>query len=275
MTVPFSTLGSLGNASGLVSPPSYTFRQDPIGVAASYNMNLSIQQNIGFNTVLDVGYVGTLGRHLNWQFDLAPVPLGANFLPQNIDTTTPNRAPLQPNFLRQNYPNYGGINYQNWGGTSNYHSLQTTINRRFTAGLQFGASWTWSKFLNTADFDGNSVNPFVPARSWNYGLSTYDRTHNLRINFLYTVPKAPWKDIASRWVLNGWEVSGIASFISGAPTGVGRMARAHAVRVPAAFGLHKGLSPWTPSGLRRCDADRGFARCLRYPPSSGCDTTHE
>jgi hypothetical protein len=223
VSLPYSTLSALGSSGGLLSPPSYTYRQDPMGIAASYNMSLSVQQNVGWNTILDVGYVGTLGRHLNWQFDLAPVPLGANFLPQNIDTTTTNRAPLQPNFLRQNYLGYGGVNYQNWGSSSNYHSLQTTVNRRFTAGLQLGASWTWSKFLNTADFDGNGVNPFVPARQWNYGLSTYDRTHNLRVNFLYTAPKVPWRDIASRWALNGWEISGIATFISGAPGSVGFM----------------------------------------------------
>jgi hypothetical protein len=221
VSVPYGLLDSLAGSSGLLSPPSYTYREDPMGVAASYNMSLSVQQNIGFNTVLDVGYVGTLGRHLNWSFDMAPVPLGANFLPENIDTTTPNRAPLQANFLRSAYQGYGGVTYQNWGGTSNYHSLQTTVNRRFTAGLQFGASWTWSKFLNTGDFDGNAVSPFLPARSYNYGLSTYDRTHNLRINFLYTVPRVPWNDLFSRHVLNGWELSGIASFISGAPTGVG------------------------------------------------------
>src|SRR5713226_1331900 len=70
---------------------------------------------------------------------------------------------------------FAGVTYQNWGATSNYHSPQTTVNRRFGNGLQFGVSWTWSKFLDSADFDGNGVNPFVPARQFNYGLSTYDR----------------------------------------------------------------------------------------------------
>lgn len=219
VNVPYSTLDSVTSSGGLASPPSYTYREDPMGVAASYNMSLSVQQNVGFNTVVDVGYVGTLGRHLNWSFDQSPVPIGANFLPENVDPTT--GSPLQPNFLRSNYLGYNGVTYQNWGSSSNYHSLQTTVNRRFTAGLQLGVAWTWSKFLNTTDFDGNTVSPFIPARSREYGLSTYDRTHNLRINFLYALPKVPWNDFASRWILNGWEVSGILAFISGSPTGVG------------------------------------------------------
>jgi hypothetical protein len=221
VNVDFSNLNQLGTSGGLVSAPGYTYRQNPMGSAASYNMSLGIQQNIGWNTILDVGYVGTLGRHLSWQFDMSPIPLGARFQPQNIDTTTTNRAPLPDIFLRPTYNGYNGVNYRNWGGSSNYHSLQTTVNRRFTAGLQFGASWTWSKFLNTVDFDDNSVSAFVPARQWNYGLSQYDRTHNLRLNFLYDVPKTPWNDVASRYILNGWQLSGIGSYISGAPLNVG------------------------------------------------------
>jgi hypothetical protein len=71
------------------------------------------------------------------------------------------------------------------------------------------------------DFDGNGVNPFVPARQWNYGLSSYDRTHNLRMNFLYQTPQIWYRSVVSKWVLNGWELSGINAFISGAPGAAG------------------------------------------------------
>lgn len=71
------------------------------------------------------------------------------------------------------------------------------------------------------DFDGNTVSPFVPARQYNYGLSTYDRTHNLRMNFLYQLPRVWYGNLVSRWTLNGWEIGGINAFISGSPTGVG------------------------------------------------------
>jgi hypothetical protein len=95
------------------------------------------------------------------------------------------------------------------------------VNRRFVKGLQMGASWTWSKWLDAVDFDDNTVSPFRPARSWNYGFSQFDRTHNLRVNFLYELPKTRWKDPVSRWALNGWQVSGINAFISGQPANVG------------------------------------------------------
>ncbi len=221
VSLPYSTLSSLGSSSGLLSPAGVTTRQNPMGIATSYNMSFGVQQNVGWGTVIDASWVANLGRHLDWAFDLAPVPLGANFNPANIDTTTTNRAPLQANFLRQNYSGYGGVTYRNWGATSNYHSLQVTANRRFARTAQFGLSYTWSKFMSSADFDGNGVSPFVPARQFNYGLSTYDRTHNLRMNFLYTIPRFKYGNMLSRWVLNGWEISGINAFISGSPTGVG------------------------------------------------------
>ena len=62
--------------------------------------------------------------------------------------------------------------------------------------MQFGASYTWSKWLNTVDYDDNTVSPFIPAKQWNYGLSGMDRRHNLRVNFLYDLPSVPMKDLA-------------------------------------------------------------------------------
>jgi hypothetical protein len=220
LTVPYSTLSGLGSTTGLISPSSVSTRQNPGGIAASYNLSFGIQQQIGFGTVIDVGYVGTLGRHLNWAFDLDPVPLGANFLAANADPSNP-KTPLAANFLRGPYYGFGGVTYTNWGGTSNYHSLQVSANRRFAKSLQFGGSWTFSKFLTAVDFDGNAVSPFVPARIWNYGPSTYDRTHNLRMNWLYDVPSVWKQNVVSRWTLNNWSVSGINAFISGAPASVG------------------------------------------------------
>ena len=159
VSVPYTTLGALGSASGLLSPASVSSRQSPQGIGASYNLNFSVQHQIGFGTVVEAGYVGTLGRHLSWAFDLDPVPLGANFNPANADPANP-ATPLSANFLRAPYYGFSGVNYINWGATSNYHALQVQVNRRFAQNLQFGASYTFSKFLSAVDFDGNAVSSF-------------------------------------------------------------------------------------------------------------------
>jgi hypothetical protein len=215
----YDTLASMGTPQAeLIFPSGATDHQNPKGIARSYNANFGIQQNLGWGTVLDASYVGTFGRHLRWAFDLDPIPIGARFNPANLDPTT-NKA-LPDNFLRS-YSGYSSVNHANYGATSNYHSLQVMVNRRFARGLQFGSAYTFSKWLDAVDFDDNSVSPFVPARQWNYGLSATDRTHNLRINFLYDLPNAPWDHFLARWTLNGWQVSGITAFISGAPANVG------------------------------------------------------
>jgi hypothetical protein len=58
---------------------------------------------------------------------------------------------------------------------------------------------------------------------WNYGKAGYDRTHNFVFNWVWDVPKASRFSNTKpvKLVFDNWQVSGIASFISGAPTGVG------------------------------------------------------
>jgi hypothetical protein len=183
------------------------------------NFSLSVQQSISRGTVLDVGYVGSLARHLMWRRPLNAIPLGSNFDPRNADPTQRN-VPLQPAFLRP-MVGYNNVDMQELAASSNYHSLQMTVNRRFAQGLQFGGSYTWSKAMDYTDAETDSLSAFVPVRQWNYGLASFDRTHNLKVNWLWDVPSTPWKNPILRQTLNGWQVSGIASFVSGAPLTVG------------------------------------------------------
>jgi hypothetical protein len=55
----------------------------------------------------------------------------------------------------------------------------------------------------------------------NYGKAGFDRTHNVAIFYDYKLPDFIRGKSFGRWIVNGWEVSGITSFISGAPTGIG------------------------------------------------------
>lgn len=215
----FGTLATLLSSSGLLFPQN-VLGIDRVGhVPTVMNFSLSVQQNVGLGTVVDVGYVGSLGRHLMWQRNLNAIPFGANFNPANADPTNP-RVPLSPAFLRPRI-GHSNINFREWAASSNYHSLQVSANRRFARGIQFGASWTWSKTMDFNDDDTGSVSTLVPVRVWNYGLASFDRTHVLKINWLWDLPKSPWKNPAGRLVLSDWQVSGIASFVSGAPLGIG------------------------------------------------------
>jgi hypothetical protein len=179
---------------------------------------LSVQRDIGFKTVVDVAYAASLARHLLWNTDGNGIPLGADFLPANGDPTTPGK-PLPAAFLRP-IPGYNSVYTTSGGSSSNYHSLQVSAQRRFTHNLQFGAAWTWSKAMDYNDADGDTITTALPARLYYYSVAGFDRTHVVSLNYVYDLPKSPWKNPMAGRVLNDWQISGITSFQSGAPLGI-------------------------------------------------------
>ena len=117
--------------------PTYAFAYDPNDkVPSIYRYSLGIQHELGQGTVLDVSYVGNVARHLIQNYDQNLVPYGAHFLPQNQDPTSPGNA-LPEDFYRP-VPGYNGIETTITSGSSNYNSLQVSINRRYSHAA-FGA----------------------------------------------------------------------------------------------------------------------------------------
>jgi len=217
----YTTIQSLLSTPLSESPASVSGQEDSRNLSSTYNWSFGIQQDIGFGTVVDVAYVGSVARHLLHSRNLNATPYGTNYLPSSADSTSPGR-PLPVNFLRPRR-GYADINYREFAGSSNYHSLQAQANRRFTRNLIFGTTWTWSKMMNYSDEDFGSVNPVLNYRRWNYGKSGFDRTHNVTANFLYDLPQfsSGWNNGFSRTVFDGWQIGGVALFLSGAPTGFG------------------------------------------------------
>ena len=111
---------------------------------------------------------------------------GKRFLKENADPTSPS-VPLADVFLRP-IVGYNSINYDEAAGTSNYHSLQVTANRRLSRGLSFSAYWTYSKVLDFNDGEFGAVNIVAPFRAWNYGRAAFDRTHIVKLTWVYNPP---------------------------------------------------------------------------------------
>lgn len=187
---------------------------------ASYNWSFGVQRDIGFKTALDVAYVGNVGRHLLQRRQMNAFPYGTNFQGSAYDPSAPD-IPLPANFLRP-IRGYGNIGYIEFASSSNYHSMQTRVHRRFSRAFTFGLSWTWSKAMDLVDAAGSYVNPFLDYRMRNYGKAGFDRTHNFSLNYVYRLPQFSrhWRNGFSRKVLDGWELSGVTRFMSGAPLGL-------------------------------------------------------
>ncbi|MCU0245793.1 MAG: carboxypeptidase regulatory-like domain-containing protein [Bryobacter sp.] len=218
--VNYGTLNTLRSSAGLLFPSEVLGRDAASKLQRVMNYSLTIQRDLGKSTLVEVGYVGSVGRNLVWRRPINPVPAGANFTPENIDPTLSGNRPLPPNFLRP-IPGYGDISIIEPASSSNYHSLQVTGRRRFSKGLTFGAAWTWSKAMDYNDAEVDVISAIIHPRVWNYGLGAFDRTHVFKLNWQYDLPKLAVSNPVARTILHDWMFSGITTFQSGAPLGVG------------------------------------------------------
>jgi carboxypeptidase family protein len=107
-----------------------------------------------------------------------------------------------------------GIFAEDTVAKSNYNSLQALFEKRFSHGLQFQASYTWSKTLDNASSFEDALNPFN--FNTTYGLSKYDARHRFVFNFVWDLPVPKYSGFKGK-LLDGWEISGIESLQSGFP----------------------------------------------------------
>src|SRR5262245_11139669 len=172
------------------------------------SFNLGVQQELRGNLIIETGYVGTLGRHLMRTLNINQLPVGARLKPENRNV---NANALRP------YLGYGAISLQENGDTSNYHSLQISLNRRMQQGLAFGVNYTFSRTLESSGGSFQDVYN-IGAEA---GLSTIHRAHALNVNYVYELPF--FRKHANglvRAALGGWDLSGVTVYQSGAPNNV-------------------------------------------------------
>ncbi|HEX6738469.1 MAG TPA: hypothetical protein VF310_09365, partial [Vicinamibacteria bacterium] len=217
----YGTMDTLLATGGALFPSSVRGWDRDSKTPVMYNFSFGIQRDIGFSTVVDVAYVGSLQRNLQQSRNINRVAPGARFLPQNQDPSRPGVA-LPDDFFRP-YPGYGNIVIDTNDGSANYHSLQTTVSRRFAKGLQFGVAYTYSRVKGTANTDGAEVATYFDPQSRDYDYLNYDQPHVFVLNYTWDVPKASglWNNVVVRTLFDNWQISGITTFASGIPRELG------------------------------------------------------
>ncbi len=260
-TFNFGRLQDIGTGPLLLAPPALVAYDRQGKSPTTYAYNLGIQYKIPFDSVLDVSYVGTIGSHLLQRRNLNAPAYGAAYLAKNQDPTAaasavPGAAALPVDFLRP-FQGFGNIQYIEPASSSNYHSLQTSLNRRFNKGLLLGVNYTWSRAMGTQAQDLPGVNSFGAPRidgnqrTANYGPQDFDRPHNFNVNWVYELPKAT-ENRALGYALNDWQLSGIYRYQTGAPYNI-------AFSIP-------GISAYTLTGTQ---AIEGARIVLKGNPGSG------
>ena len=217
----YATMDAFKQSAGILFPGSELVYEREPKVPSVYHYSLGIQQALPAQMLLDVAYVGNVGRHLIQSVNLNTLPYGVRFLAQSADATSPGR-PLPDNFLRP-YLGYGSLSYTMNVGTSNYNGLQAGLTRRFSRGVQLGVAYTWSKSMSVGSSDNEGLARYRPWRIWNYGPTFFDQTNMFVVNYIWDLPKASklLPHPVVRHVLDDWEISGVTNFSSGLPQGVG------------------------------------------------------
>jgi len=160
---------------------------------------------------------------------LADIPVGVNGA---VLRTTG----FPENFIKTN-PQFSTATLQTNPGNTNYHSLQTQVTLRPSAGVNLQASYTWSKLLGRSGAYTNPVD-----RTGDYTIQVGDRRHDFRTNGSFALPLGPNRRFlrnssgALARIVEGWETSWILNMGSGASANILAQNMLYASGVPDVVG---------------------------------------
>ena len=197
-----------GGASNL--PFSMTAQDVVFNLPTAYTWATGVQREMPFGMMVDVTYVGRLGRSLQRERNINQLPAGTLQANPNV-----NIAALRP------YLGYGAIRLTENAGRSRYDALQISADRRYLNGLKIGFAYTLGKSEDNASDKRNVVwNTYDDSFYW--GPSNFDRRHVMNVYYIYDLPF--WKDQGSalKNALGGWQVSGATFYRTGTPFSIVR-----------------------------------------------------
>jgi len=207
-------------------------------VPYTYNYNLNVQRSFGSNLLAQIGYVGSISHRLaSWYEgdDITPDGHTACLanpscagLPAYVHYFFPQYT-AQPATAPSGVPWYWSVAMQTTEGASNYNSLQASLIKSLSHGLQFTAGYTYGHALDdgsgyeSGTGSAGRVRNFVPGfERLNYGDSDFDARHRFVASYVYTVPVSGVlkENRILAELLGGWGVGGLTTFQTGFPIGI-------------------------------------------------------
>jgi outer membrane receptor protein involved in Fe transport len=208
-TIP-SPLSPLAPIVGV--PISGIFIDPELRTPYIHQYNANVQWEFAKDYLLEVGYVGSKGTKL-----LQVITLNQ---PVYNRTTNTFVAPFGTALSTQKNV-AGGIQQVQSSSNSNYNSLQVSVTKRFSRGLQFLSAYTYGK--SNDYYSGGTINELFAVAgdqfNWrtNYGPSDFDRRHRFVTSFVYDLPKLVSESSSAHHVLNNWQLNGIVTLQTGTP----------------------------------------------------------
>src|SRR6267378_4351395 len=186
-----------------VSPSSVDPR---FATAYVQSWNLNVQREVTSGLAVSVGYFGSKGTHLRLSRNLNQAFFNSALVSTRPFPALSASSPIAPGVPLLNITEREGT------GNSSYNALWVTANKRLSKGLQFNASYTFSKSI---DYNSQSSQGVTLQDSNNIrgdrGLSDFDARHRFVISGLYELP------FSKNQLVGGWQLSAIVQSQSGNP----------------------------------------------------------
>ena len=209
---------------------SVSFMKPDRQVPTIQQMQVSIQRQLPWNSVVEFAYVGVRYNDLYRSYNLNDVPDAyrtqdnstSNPFYRILPATTPrgSAATITANQLRTRFPQFTSVTQENTNGPwGRYHGLQSRWEKRMSRNIQFVANYTYSKHLL---HDPQSL---VNDRFYK-SVTDNDRTHIARLFFTADLPFGKRQAWGSNWprlldlAAGGWAVTWVTRYSSGAALGL-------------------------------------------------------
>ena len=172
--------------------------------ASLQSWNVNLQRQVARDMAVTLGYLGSRGTNLRISRNIN----------QPVDGVRPFAALSTSSPILPGAP-LGNITQVESSGFSSYKAAFVSVAKRMSRGLQFDASYTWSKSLDT-----NSLNSsgFAVQNSYDipgeYGLSDFDARHRFVLSVIYGLP------LTGHALTRGWQVAAIVQSQSGNPVNI-------------------------------------------------------
>ena len=172
-----------------------------------YSYSLGFQRQLPKGVIADINYVGNEARNLLRVRELNYVTPGANGVaPTPINANRPYRG-------------YTRIFVNETAGRSDYDGLQVALNRRGENKVSAGLAYTFARARGDSDSEDSSASGNLSQDPRNqdgeYGAQDFDRRHVLSVNYIVKLPELRKANGLKRYVLGGWQFSGITRYQSG------------------------------------------------------------
>jgi hypothetical protein len=190
----------------------------PVSIYATLQRNWHMPQLTTWNLTLEHQFANSLMARLSYAGNkgtyLASGALG--FREDNPAVYIPGASTTRNTQSRRLDPNFGSIGLFSSDNNSHYHSLRVSLEKRMSHGFSVQGNYTWSKMIDDFGSSG-TTNPFN--RRFDYGISNDDMPHVFNFSAIWQIPNAPVHGITNT-LLNGWQLSSLASWHDGFPFSV-------------------------------------------------------